>query len=109
MDNFERDLRNIAFPNYEKFSEVNSAYSDLVNKTTQAINNLVPYKTVRVKNQSNKWIDGELAEQISNRVKLFEMFQKSKFHIDELIHREAKNTVQRLIKEKKKTFFSKKN
>ena len=47
MDNFERELRNIAFPNYEKFSEVKSTYSDLVNKTTQAINNLVPYKTTK--------------------------------------------------------------
>ena len=106
MENFERELKNIAFPNYEKFSEVN--YSDLVNKITQVINNLAPYKTIRVKNQSNEWFDGELAEQISNRDKLFKKFKKSKLHIDELIYKEAKNTVQRLIKEKKKT-FSRKN
>ena len=31
MDNFERKLQNIAFPNHEKFSDINSAYSDLVN------------------------------------------------------------------------------
>ena len=43
MENFERELKNIAFPNYEKFSDVNSAYSDLVNKITQVINNLAPY------------------------------------------------------------------
>ena len=101
MKNFEQELKNIAFPNYEKFSDVNSAYSDLVN-------NLTPYKTIRVKNQSNEWFDGELAEQISNRDKLFKKFKKSKLHIDELIYKEAKNTVQRLIKEKKKNFFSKK-
>ena len=41
MENFERELKNIAFPNYEKFSVVNSAYNDLMNKITQAINNLV--------------------------------------------------------------------
>ena len=29
MKNFGRELKNIAFPNYEKFSNVNSAYSDL--------------------------------------------------------------------------------
>ena len=34
--------------------------------------------------------------------------KKSKLHIDELIYKEAKNTVQRLIKEKKKKIFSKK-
>ena len=70
----EQELKNIAFPNYEKFSDVNSAYSDLVNKITQVINNLAPYKTIRVKNQSNEWFDCELAEQISNRDKLFKKF-----------------------------------
>ena len=75
-----------------------------MNKITQVINNLAPYKTIRVKNQSNEWFDGELAD----RDKLFKKFKKSKLHIDELIYKEAKNTVQRLIKEKKKKFFSKK-
>ena len=105
MENFERDLKSIAFPNYEKFIEAYSSCSDLVKKITQVINNLAPYKIVRVKNQSNEWFDGELAEQISNRDKLFKKFKKSKLHIDELIYKEAKNTVQRLIKEKKKKIF----
>ena len=60
-ENIERELRNIAFLKDEKFSDVNSAYSDLVNKITQFINNLAPYKTIRVKNQSNEWFYGELA------------------------------------------------
>ena len=75
-----------------------------MNKITQVINNLAPYKTIRVKNQSNEWFDGELAD----RDKLFKKFKKSKLHIDELIYKEAKNTVQRLIKERKKK-FSRKN
>ena len=70
------------------------------------INNLVPYKTIKVKNQSNEWFGGELAEQTSNRDKIFKKFKKSKLHIDELMYKEAKNTVQRLIEEKKKNFFS---
>ena len=90
MENFEQELKNIAFPNYEKFSDVNSAYSDLVNKITQVLNNLAPYKTIRVKNQSNEWFDGELTEQISNRDKLFKKLKKSNFHIDELIYKGAK-------------------
>ena len=85
-----------------------SAYNDLVNKITQIINNLAPYKTIRVKNQSNEWFGGEFAEQTSNRDKLFKKFKKIKLHIDELMYKEAKNTVQRLIKEKKKKYFSKK-
>ena len=55
-----------------------------------------------MKNQSNEWFDGELAEQIADRDKLFKKFKKSKLHI------KVKNAVQRLIKEKKKNFFSKK-
>ena len=35
-------------------------------------------------------------------------FKKGKLHIDELIYKEAKNTIQRLIKEKNKKFFLKK-
>ena len=64
MENFEQEFKNIAFPNYEKFSDINSACSDIVNKITQVINNLAPYKTIRMKNQSNKWFGGELAEVI---------------------------------------------
>ena len=70
-------VKNIAFPSYEKFIDVNSAYSDLVKKITQVTNNLAPYKTIRAKNQSNEWFDGELAEQISNRDKLFKKFKKA--------------------------------
>ena len=65
MENFEREL--YSFPYYEKFSDINSTYSDVVKKIIQLINNLALYKTIRVKNQSNKWFDGELAEQLSNR------------------------------------------
>ena len=95
MENFERELNNIAFPNYKEFSDVNC--SDLVNKIIQVINNIAPYKTIRVKNQSNEWFDGEFAEQISNRDKLFKKFKTSKLHLDELIYKESKNRVQRLI------------
>ena len=96
------------FPNYKNFSDINSAYNDIVNKITQVVNNLAPYKIIRVKNQSNEWFDGELAEQIPNRDKLFKKFKKSKLHINELIYKEAKNTVQCQIKEKKKKIFTKK-
>ena len=107
MENFERDLKSIAFPNYEKFIEAYSSCSDLVKKITQVINNLAPYKIVRVKNQSNEWFDGELAEQITNRDKLLKKFKKANFASTCWYIKKPK-TVQRLIKKKRKTFFSKK-
>ena len=94
MENFEQELKNIVFPNYKKFSDINSAYCDLVNKITQVINNLTPYKTIRVQNQSNEWFDGELAEQISNRNKLYKKFKKS------LILIQCKNSISHLILKK---------
>ena len=54
MENFERELKNIAFPNYDNLRDVNSAYNDLVKKITQVINNFAAYKTIRVKNQFNQ-------------------------------------------------------
>ena len=47
-----------------------------MNKITQFIDNLTTYTTIRVKNQSDEWFDGELAEQISKRDKLFKKFKK---------------------------------
>ena len=85
----------------ESLSYVNSTNSDLVNKITQVINNLVPYKTITVKNQPNEWFDGDLAEQIPNRDELFKKFKKASFTSTN-VYKVAKNTVQRLIKEEKK-------
>ena len=50
-----------------------------MNKITQVVYNLAPYKTIRKKNQSNEWFDDELAEQISNRDKLFKSSKKANF------------------------------
>ena len=50
-----------------------------VNKVTQVVNNLAPYKTIRVKNRYKEWLDGELAQQISNRDKLLKSSKKANF------------------------------
>ena len=44
-ENFEQELKNIAFPNYIRFSNIKSALSNLANKFTQVINNLALCKT----------------------------------------------------------------
>ena len=85
MESFERELKNITFPNFENISDVNSAYNDLVNKITQVINNLAPYKTIRAKSQSSERLDGEVVEKISDRDKLVRKFKKNKLHIHKLI------------------------
>ena len=103
MENSEREVKYLVFPNYEKFSHVNSTYSDIVNKITYVINNLALCKTSRMKNQSNEWFNGELAEQISKRNKLFKKFKKA----NEVIYKEAKTQYIIYLK-KKENFFLKK-
>ena len=70
-------LRAINFPNYENFQDVNSAYSNFLNKLTYVIDNIAPIKQSKVKNKSQEWFDGEIAEKITRRDKLFKKFKKS--------------------------------
>ena len=72
-----------------------------------AVNKVTPTKTIRVKNNTNEWFDGKIAEKITARDKLFRKFKKSKIGVDEILYKEARNTVQALLKDKKKTFARK--
>ena len=58
-------------------------------------------KTIRLKN--NTWFDGEIGEKIRQiGDKLLRKFKKSKLSVDEILFEEARNTVQALIKDKKR-------
>ena len=65
-------------------------------------------KSLQIKNRINEWCDGEIAEKINERDKLFRKFKQSKLHTDEEIYKNAKYEVQKLIKTKKKTLFEEK-
>ena len=62
-------------------------------------------KTARMKNTSNEWFDREIAEKLSIRDKLFKKFKSSRLNIDWEIYKEARNEVQRTIKQKKKQYL----
>ena len=102
---YEKALKDITFPNYENFSDANTAYSDLIGKITDVVNKLAPMKKSRIKSNSQDWFDGEVAEKITNREKLFEKFKKSRLQVDKDILKEARNDVSNLIKKKKKEFY----
>ena len=102
---FKEKLEDINFPNYENFQDANLAYSDFINKLTSVINTIAPIKKKKVKNNSQDWFDGEVAEKIAIRDKLFKKFKKSKLHVDKDLFREARNNVENIIKSKKKTYF----
>ena len=66
---------------------------------------VVPIKLRRIKQNSQEWFEGEVAEKISIRNKLFNKFKKSKLHIDKEIYKWARYEVQKLISYTKKTFL----
>ena len=65
------------FKDYETFGCVNKAYSDLTSKSFDLVNKVAPTKSIRVKNKTNEWFDGGIAEKIATRDKLFRKFKKS--------------------------------
>ena len=106
---YEEVLVELTFSDYEKFDYVNEAYSaDLISKIFDVVNKVTPTKTIiRVKNNTNEWFDGMIADKIAARDKLFRKFKKSKLSVDEILNKEARNIVQALIKDKKENFCEK--
>ena len=65
------------------------------------IDKLAPFKTKRVKGNSQEWFDGEVLESIALRDKLFKKFKLSKLNVDKEIYNKARNKSHRLILQKK--------
>ena len=66
------------------------------------IDKLAPFKTKRVKVNSQEWFDCEVLESINLRDKLFKKFKRSKLNADKEIYTKARNKSHRLILQKKK-------
>ena len=69
---FTNALETVQFRNYNIFLNVNSAYSDLLNKISDTIDNVASIKEIKIKNSTQEWFDNEIVEAIKTR----EIFQK---------------------------------
>ena len=105
VEAYTNELRKINFPNYDTFSNVNIASTDLVKKISNTIDSVVPIKELRIKNNTQGWFDSEIADDIKIRDKYFKKFKKSNLHIDYDFYIEAKYNVKKLIKQRKKEFY----
>ena len=65
------------------------------------IDKVAPLKERRVKQNSQEWFDGEIADEIKNRKK----FKKSKLQIDKDIYNAARYKLQKMIINKKEHFL----
>ena len=79
--------------------------SNFIQKVMGVVDLVAPIKSRGIKQNSQEWFDGEVAEKKSVRDKWFKKFKKSKFHIDKEIYKIARYEVQKLISYKKKKFF----
>ena len=96
---FTNALKIVQFPNYNIFSNVSVAYSDLLNDISDTMDSVAPIKEIRIKN-TQEWFDNEIAEAIKIREKYFRKFKKSNLQKDYNFHVEAKYNTQKLIKQK---------
>ena len=99
---YKEALGKVCFPDYENFSDVNKAYENFIQKLMSVIDKLAPFKTKRVKGNSQEWFDGEVLESIALRDKLFKKFKRSKLNVDKEIYNKARNKSHRLILQKKR-------
>ena len=80
---------------------MNIVYENVIQKLMTATAKLAPFKTKRVKGNSQEWFDGEVLESIALRDKLFKKFKRSKLNVDKEIYNKARNKSHRLILQKK--------
>ena len=107
-DYYKETLKQVDFPNYENFGDVNEAYSNFFQKLMTVIDKIAPYKSKRVKGNTQKWFDGEVLEKLNLRNKLFKKFKKSRLHIDKELYKKSKYDALKLIASKKQAFFEEK-
>ena len=74
----------------------------------EVIDKVAPLKERRVKQNSQEWFDGEIADEIKNRDKLFRKFKKSKLQIDKDIDNATRYKLQKMIINKNRAFLENK-
>ena len=75
-DYYKEALKQIGFPNYENFGDVNEAYSNFFQKLMTVFVKITPYKRKQVKGKTQKCFDGEVLEKLNLRNKLYKKFKK---------------------------------
>ena len=91
-DVYKETLERVSFPIYENFDNPDVADSDFITRLDCVINDIAPFKRVRIKNNASEWFDGEIAEKIQTTHKLYKKFTSQKLHVGEKICRGAKHS-----------------
>ena len=71
-------MEKVSLPNYDSFDNPGVAYNDFIYRLEGVINVVAFIKTVRTKNNTSEWFDGEIADKIHTRGKLYKNIQTNK-------------------------------
>ena len=70
VDEYEKALGKVTFPNYEKYHSINKTYDIFFQKLIEVVNDIAPLKTTRIKNTSNEWFNREIAKKLSRKIEI---------------------------------------
>ena len=62
IDLFLKKLKLIKFPKYSEFMDINAAYSHFIQVITSIIDEIAPLKEIRIRNNTEEWMDEEVLE-----------------------------------------------
>ena len=108
VSEYEERLKLVNFPNYLKFNNIDSVYSNFLKTLMTVIDSLAPSMEKRIKGHTQEWFDGEISELIAIRNQQYKKFKKTLHHVDKEIFKETKYKVIKMIKSKKKLYFERK-
>ena len=69
------------------------------------VDKIVPFKDLRVKNNTQDWFDDKVVKAIKLRKKVLKQFKSTKLHIAEDLYKEVKYHALKLMKPKKSQFY----
>ena len=102
---FNEKLSECDFSVIYELSEVNEAWETFKRKFLCILNKIAPLKEVRIKQQSDPWVNSELLELIEQRDHNLKLFRKSKLNEDYKNYLHFRNQVDYTTKSAKSMYF----
>ena len=75
VDLFEQELSKLNFSNDQNYDEISEAYNNFIQRIMSITDKVAPTNERWVKQNSQEWCDGEIADEIKIRDKLFKHFK----------------------------------
>lgn len=105
---FKEQLRNVNWFNVLNSEDIDKAWLEFKKLFLDVLNIIAPVKSVRVKQKSEAWFNGEILHLLGERNRAFVKFRKSKLDADYVMYKGLRNRCKNLIESCKKGFIKEK-